>query len=222
MPDSPALAVKHENHDLELVARAAAGDLASGEALAARDLLASCPACGALAVDLRAIAAATRELRSVTGQAAAARAPRDFRLTEADAARLQRRPWLGFRRWASSGRARGLGGALATLGLVGLLVATGLPGLFGAAGGASTALEAAGAAVGTPEDAATLGPLEAPPAADGSAAKASSEPLRSEVSTVDADALLDGRIILAVGSALVFVAGAAMLLWPRGRRRSGP
>ena len=114
----------HATHDVELIAREASGDLAAGEALAARDLLASCPACVALAGDIRAIAAATRELRSVPDQATTARAPRDFRLTEADATRLRRRSWFGIRSWPSPGRVRGLGGALATLGLVGVLVST--------------------------------------------------------------------------------------------------
>ena len=222
MADSLDMAGSHATHDLDLIARAAAGDLASGEATSARELLASCPVCVATAGDLRAIAAATRELRSVAGQIAAAPTPRDFRLTETDAARLRRRRWFGLGGLTPAGRARGLGGALATLGLAGLLLATASPALLGAAGGAATALETVGAAVGIPEDAATLGPLEAPPAADGPTTKASPEALRSEISTVDAGAPLDGRIILAVGSALVFVAGVVLLLWTRGRKRSGP
>jgi hypothetical protein len=214
---------KHAAHDLELIAREVSGDRTEGEAQAARDLLASCPACVVLAGDIRAIAAATRELRSVTGQAAAARAPRDFRLTEADAVRLRHRRWYEVRNWASPGRARGLGGALATLGLVGLLIATGLPGLFSAAGGAATTLENLGSAVEAPQDAATQNPLVAAPATDGSNVKASSAPLRSEAGGTDeASTAVDGRFVLAVGSALVLVAGVAMLLWTRTRRRSGP
>ena len=213
----------HATHDVELIAREASGDLAAGEALAARDLLASCPACVALAGDIRAIAAATRELRSVPDQATTARAPRDFRLTEADATRLRRRSWFGIRSWPSPGRVRGLGGALATLGLVGVLVSTGLPGLFGAAGGAATVLESVGSAAAAPQDAATESPPVAAPAPDGSALKASSEPLRSEGdSGSDSTPVVDGRIALAGGSALLLVAGVAMLLWTRTRRRSGP
>jgi hypothetical protein len=212
----------HASHDLELIAGEAAGDLASSQARAARDLLASCPACVALAGDIRAIVAATRELRTVVGQTTA-RAPRDFRLTEADATRLRRRPRFGIRSWASPGRVRGLGGALATLGLVGVLVSTGLPGLFGAAGGAATVLESVGSAAAAPQDAATQSPPVAAPAPDGSALKASNEPLRSEGDSGSGSApAVDGRIALAGGSALVLVAGVAMLLWTRTRRRSGP
>ena len=223
MPEPSNVLGAHAAHDLELVARAASGELASREATSARELLASCPACSAAAGDLRAIVAATHELRSAPIQAAAARAPRDFRLTEADAARLQRRPWFGLRTWTSFGRVRGLGGALATLGLVGLLVSTGLPGLFSAAGGAATVLESVGSAAEAPQDAATQIPPVAAPAPDGSALKASSEPLRSEAGGTDgASTAADGRVVFAVGSALVLVVGAAMLLWPRSRRRSGP
>src|SRR3970040_1158510 len=128
------MAGSHAAHDLELIAREASGDLAAGEALAARDLLASCPACVALAGDIRGIAAVTR----------------DCQLTEAEATRLRRRPWFWLSTAASFGRVRGLGGALATLGLLGLLVSTGVPALFNAAGGAATSLEGGGSGVYTP------------------------------------------------------------------------
>ena len=217
------MASSHATHDLEMIVGAASDDQATDDALAARDLLASCPACGALAGDIRAIVAATHELRSAPIQAAAARAPRDFRLTEADAARLRLRLWYEIRYWTSPSRVRGLGGALATLGLVGLLVATGLPGLFSAAGGAETALETVGSAAEAPQYAATQNPLVAAPATDGPAVKVSSEPWRSEAGGTDgASTAADARFVFAVGSALVLVAGAAMLLWPRSRRRSGP
>lgn len=217
------MAGSHATHDLELIAREASGDRTAGEALAARDLLASCPACVALAGDIRAIVAATYELRSVPDQAAAARAPRDFRLTEADAARLRRGGWFGFRTWTSFGRVRGLGGALATLGLVGLLVSAGMPALFSAAGGAATRLEAVGSGAEAPRDAATLSPDLAAPATDASAVKASTEPGQSEGDSSSGSApAADGRIAFVGGSALLLVAGVAMLLWTRTRRRSGP
>ena len=148
----------HAAHDLELVARAAAGDLAASEAIAARDLLATCPTCAALAVDLRAIAAATRALPSAVLLSSQLRAPRDFRLSPADAARLRPRGIRGLRlRLAELGldvgtRAQGIGGALVSLGLVGLLVSAGVPALFGANGGGTTELDAAG---GTAEDVST-------------------------------------------------------------------
>ncbi|MEW5991513.1 MAG: hypothetical protein AB1736_09255, partial [Chloroflexota bacterium] len=69
-------AVDHGSHDLVLVARAAAGDLEAGETMAARDRLATCAACAALAADLAAIAAATRALGSSPRRAGAAAAGR--------------------------------------------------------------------------------------------------------------------------------------------------
>ncbi len=222
MPDPIGMAGAHATHDLELIARAASGELASGEATSARKLLASCPACSAVAGDLLAIAAATRQLRNVAGQVAAAPASRDFRLTETDAARVRRRRWFGLGSLSDAGRARGLGAALTTMGLVGLLVSTASPAFFGAAGSAETVLEMVGAAAGAPEQAPTLGPLEAPPAADGSATKSTADPLRSEIDSVDAGAPLDGRIILAAGSAFVLVAGVVLLLWARRRKSAGP
>ena len=158
MSERPAAA--HERHDLELVARAAAGDLAVSEAIAARDLLASCEACASIAADLRAIAVATRALPSASSLAAATRTPRDFRLTRADARRLRREGVLGLRGRFGVGRtgfgdiARGLGGALATLGLVGLLVSVGIPALGGGLGaGAGAGREVSSAA--NPASAAT-------------------------------------------------------------------
>jgi hypothetical protein len=164
----------HERHDRELVARAAAGDLAASEAIAARDLLAACAACASLASDLRAIATATRGLPSASVLAATiTRAPRDFRLTQMDAARLSRGGLLGLRRRFASagggdgafrGRAGGLGGALATLGLVGLLVSVGVPALnggLGASGGAASQLESAPS-----KDGASFVPVALPAATD--------------------------------------------------------
>jgi hypothetical protein len=172
----------HDAHDLELIARAAAGDLAAAEATAAHRLLAACERCAELAADLRAIAAATRRLPSAAdvssvpsaSSSSLALAPRDFRLTEADAARLRRRGWLGIDRLAEvlGGRSRGLGGALAAFGLVGLLVAAGMPSLLGGAGGAATALAPAGeslvqkdvsSAAPAPVEAATAAPAGAAP-----------------------------------------------------------
>lgn len=139
MADRSARAADHASHDLELVARAAAGDLAASEAIAGRDLLAACPACAAIASDLRAIASATRTLPDAAARSARLHAPRDFRLSPADAARLRRRGFLGLgRRLAGlgfGGRAQGFGGALVSLGLVGLLVSAGVPALFGGAAG---------------------------------------------------------------------------------------
>lgn len=237
----------HGAHDLELVARAAAGDLTPGEAVAARDLIASCDVCVALAADLRAIAAATREFGAAASRAASPPAPRDFRLTERDAATLRRRGFLGLGRFADAnrGRARGLGGALAALGLVGLLVSAGMPSLFLGAGGAATSESAGGAPApeaAAPESAAGAAGIAAPESTDAASkdrasmaaelapAATDAYPLEATGETTRlADAMQEddtptvgGSAILAVGSIGVLVAGLALLLASRGRVRAGP
>jgi hypothetical protein len=82
----PAPAHISPDHDETLIARLAAADLTDREAADARSLVASCPACAELHADLRSIMAATASLP-------APRRTRDFRLTEADAARLQQTGW---------------------------------------------------------------------------------------------------------------------------------
>ena len=102
-----------------LVAAHAAGDLSGPEAAAATAQIANCADCAALHADLRALVASTRTLP------AAAHAPRDYRLTAEQAARLRGESW-----WGRAARAlsapRGLGRpfatAFTTLGLVGLLL----------------------------------------------------------------------------------------------------
>jgi hypothetical protein len=97
-----------------LIVRLYGDDVDAAERSEALALVADCSDCATLFADLGAIADATRLMPT------AAR-PRDFSLTEADAARLNRRAglrqrltWLGVR--------RSFGGALATLGLVGVLL----------------------------------------------------------------------------------------------------
>ncbi|HSO29002.1 MAG TPA: hypothetical protein VLS28_03810 [Candidatus Sulfomarinibacteraceae bacterium] len=244
----------HEAHDLEQVARAAAGDLAAGEVTAAHRLLAACDRCAALAADLRAIAAATRRLPSASAAlpASSARPPRpagparDFRLTEADAARLRRRGWPGIGRLGEilGSRSRGFGGALATFGLVGLLVAAGMPTLLGGAGGAGSALAPAGeslaqqqAASAAPAsvEAVPAGPIEAPAPTDLYRLTATDAPARGAMAVGDAarpaddtgDAATDASsgwfaVALALVSAVVLVVGLNLLLAGRNGRRAGP
>lgn len=127
------------DHDEFLVARLAADDLVGHEAGAANALTTECPACAQLLADLRAIASATATLP-------ATRRPRDFRLTRADAVRLQP---VGWRRFVARFGApelsftRPLAMGLTTLGIAGLLLAS-LPAGFGLGAGASP--EAAGGA----------------------------------------------------------------------------
>jgi hypothetical protein len=218
-PTRPA----HDRHDLELVARLAADDLGSGEEVAARDLLATCEACAALAADLRAIATATRELGSAVVRAASAAsavAPRDFRLSAADAARLRRRGFLG--RVAVSTRpagwTRGVGGALTTLGLVGLLVSAGLPALSG--GTASAPIREERASGGA--DSASPVPAMWPPATDFHAFTASSEPASTNDASGDGTSppLTPWRVATIV-SLVALVTGLALLLIGRTRHRTG-
>lgn len=125
-----------------------AGDLVARERDAAATLTSQCPGCASLLADLALLRAATAELP-------ARRRTRDYRLSDADAARLRPSAWRSLLRWLAAPRStvRPLAGGLAALGIVGLLL-TATPGFLG---GSSTSLTTAGA------------PAEAPAAADGAA-----------------------------------------------------
>jgi hypothetical protein len=143
----------HADHDLVLVAAHAAGDVNVAERSTAEALLAACPDCRELAVDLRAIAVATAALP------APART-RDFTLRPRDAARLRPRGWRRLAAALGPGRlelTRPLAPVLMTLGVVGLLV-SGLPllqaGALGSASSPSQRIEAAAGASAAPAPAA--------------------------------------------------------------------
>jgi hypothetical protein len=211
----------HDGHDLELVARAAAGDIDAREVEAARLAIAGCGACAALEADLRAIAAATRDL-GAPGEATSIRAPRDFRLSAEDAARLRQHGVLGLARpsaWVG-GRARGLGGALATLGLVGLLVSTGLPGFSGGAASPSAGQELG--ATGQKDNASPV-PAMGPLASDAYTLVASGNPARIVDASRDqlAPPITPSAAVVAASIALL-VLGFALLVTGRPRRRAGP
>jgi hypothetical protein len=148
------LPLDHAMHDELVIAGLAADDLDGSAAEAARRLVRSCPACGRLHEDLRALAAATAALP-------APRRKRDFRLTEADAVRLRPAGWRGLLGALAGPRfafVQPLGGALAALGLAGLLVAT-VPSVLQPSG---AALSTAGSSVTVP---AAAGSAAASPAA---------------------------------------------------------
>lgn len=134
----PAPAHISPDHDETLIARLAAADLTDREAADARSLVASCPACAELHADLRSIMAATASLP-------APRRTRDFRLTEADAARLQRTGWrrllgrFGEPRLAFT---KPLATGLVTLGIAGLVFAV-APSFLATAGLSPTSATAA-------------------------------------------------------------------------------
>ena len=227
MADHGERVVGHADHDLELVARAAAGDLAASEAMLARDLLAACPTCAALADDLRVITLATRTLPHAADAAAHRPAPRDFRLTPADAARLRPRGLAGIARRLGGldlgfgARVQGLGGALVSLGLVGLLVSAGVPALLGGAAGSAAEVDMAGApAKGGPTHQAVV------PAASGIYALATAEDTvgstdnAREATTAPATpwaAITAGSIIVATaGFVLVAIGWRARRARPEG------
>ena len=123
-------AAAHSNHDELLIVRLFGGDVDDHERAIALDLLGECEDCAALFADLVATADAMAAL-PVPAR------PRDFALTEADAARLRKaRRGLGF--FSALRRTRALGGSLVALGLVGI-VATASLGILGGTAGTSGA-----------------------------------------------------------------------------------
>jgi hypothetical protein len=144
---------KHTAHDELLIVRLYDGDVDEREHARATDLVANCEECAALFADLSSIAVATEALPTPPR-------PRDFALTEADAARLRpdTRRWAqdaarlrpDTSRWAQDaarlrsgsglwarlaglGRRRSFGGALVALGFSGLLLTSALTLLGGGA-----------------------------------------------------------------------------------------
>lgn len=139
----------HASHDELLIVRLYGGDVDSDERARALDLIADCPDCAGLFADLGAIATAI-------AASPVPKRPRDFSLTEADAARLARRPRVPF---FSLGLRRSLGGALAALGLVGVVVTN-----MAWVGGGTTGVDRF-----SPQFAAAGGPTAAPASSAGAA-----------------------------------------------------
>jgi hypothetical protein len=107
-------ATTHATHDELLLARLYGGDVDERERSRALDQMASCAECADVFADLGAIAAATAALPTPPR-------PRDFMLTEAQAARLGRRSagWAIFDRL---GRTKALGGSMMAAGLAGIVL----------------------------------------------------------------------------------------------------
>ncbi|MBF8290179.1 MAG: hypothetical protein HW391_1147 [Chloroflexi bacterium] len=207
----------HPSHDLELVARAAAGDLAGGEVMGARALVASCATCAELERDLHAIAGATRGLGNAAAVSASRPAPRDFRLSAADADRLRPRGWLRvWRVLAEPRRARGFGGALATLGLVGLLVSTGIAAPFDGADGAASEM------TGATKDVVSAAPGVGPASTDDAAALPANP---TSSTTIGAREYSNSNVaaapMLAIASGAMLILGSALLLVSWRSRRVG-
>jgi hypothetical protein len=104
----------HDSHDEILIARLYGDDLDAADKARALSLVAHCADCRDLFADLAVIAGAEASLPIPAR-------PRDFTLTEADAARLRRRR-IGWKSIFGLGLRRSLGGSLAGLGLVGLML----------------------------------------------------------------------------------------------------
>jgi hypothetical protein len=171
--DDPQLAAiaRHALHDEELIAAFAAGDVEDrGDVERARSLVERCAFCRDLHGDLSVIRAVLQASGTAAQRAETRAAPRDFRLTAADAARL--RPGspivraatrLGWRARVGLGVAtfgRPLGATLATLGVVGLLIGSltlGSQGASSSGAPAATAAPALDTGGGAPE--ATTGGL---------------------------------------------------------------
>jgi len=104
----------HSRHDESLIARLFGDDVNEIERTRALELIANCLDCAALFAELGAIAAAAAAMPVPPR-------PRDFTLTEEDAARLRRArrvPWAFF----GLGLRRSLGGSLAAVGLIGVIL----------------------------------------------------------------------------------------------------
>jgi len=124
-----SIPAEHAQHDLDLIAGHAAGDLTNTQGIRADALLESCTTCADLRRDLVAIASATRALPPPAS-------PRDFRLTPAQAARLRRGGWIKslLRPFAAPrSAARPMAMTFTSLGLAGLVVTSILPSLLGGA-----------------------------------------------------------------------------------------
>jgi hypothetical protein len=150
----PFLSHVRPGHDETLVARLAADDLAPHELAGIRAQVAECPACAELLADLRSISSATARLPGP-------QRTRDFRLTEADAARLRPAGWRGLlARLGSPGFAfvQPLAGGLAALGIAGLVLAS-LPSAFSLSSGASSPNTFNEAGGGAAPSAAALAPV---------------------------------------------------------------
>jgi hypothetical protein len=133
--DDPQLAMiaRHALHDEELIAVFASDDVEDkADVDRARSLVARCTACNDLHRELRAIRAATRASATAAQRAETHPAPRDFRLTAEDAARLRpgspvirladRHGWRTRLDRGVAAFGRPMGAALATFGIAGLLV----------------------------------------------------------------------------------------------------
>ena len=211
MADRPASAVEHDRHDLELIARVAAGDGSPADLRMAQAQRAECSECRALDSDLRAIATSTRALAN---DGAAVRAPRDFRLTPKDAARLRGRGLGGF-------FPTRLGGALVAMGIVGILFGSGVVNVFsglGSAGAAPAQQTIDEKFSGAPG--AVFAPAHSPAAGNYSTATGKDNATTGGARDATSGDRSTNTVLIISGA--VIVAGLGILLAARNGRRAGP
>ncbi len=154
----------HASHDELLLARLYGGDVDKRERETAMDLIAACSDCADFFADLGAIAAATAAL-------AIPPRPRDFALTEADAARIRRRS-IGSSLLGAMSRTGVLGRGMVAVGLVGVFLIGAVSAFLPAAGSLQgTSASVAGApAANDVSPAYALGPVASEAAVGKSAA----------------------------------------------------
>lgn len=209
MVDRAGSGAAHDGHDPLAVAAYASIDGSPEAALGAR-MTEACGACASLAADLRSIAGATALLRSVPMAA-----PRDFRLSAADARRLSRRGWLA-RLFGGPGdhgarRLQGLGGAVAALGLAGFAIA---------AVGPAASIQAAADIFTVTREAPAGGTAYEPAPAIGPVASGESVNLSDDASKAASDPEAgEARTALGVASGAAVVAGVGLVVFGRLRRR---
>lgn len=222
-----AAIARHALHDEELIAAFAAGDLdGTPDGERARALVERCATCRDLHRDLVAIRLAVHASGSAARRAATVSAPRDFRLSAEDAARL--RPGspiarvaarLGFRARLGLGIVafgRPVGAAMATLGVAGLLI-----GSLTLGGGGLTAVSGSGAAASSAPGIDQIGP-----APEGTDSQANFGPLSTGVDDKTEGAGTAGRdapaapdtLVLLGGSFALLVVGIGLLLAARNAR----
>lgn len=242
--DDPALiaAARHALHDEELVAAYAVDGDAADDPTRARALVERCPTCRDLYDDIVAIGTPIRAAATAEMAGAVRPAPRDFRLTPMDAARLQ--PGNPLQRAVARLRAgaamfgRPVGASLATLGLVGLLV--GSMGLDQIAGGAAMAPQSeylgTGASGGPPAPETTFDVFGMQPGPTQVVGRTNAGPLAtptlekqpgtdlstdSAIGTSTIDLLFAGSIaLLVIGLALLMAGYRHARAWRRAEKRT--
>jgi hypothetical protein len=221
--DDPRLAAaaRHALHDEELIAALAGGDVEDpADAERARSLVERCTMCRELHGDLLQIRSAVQASGTAARRALTVAAPRDFRLTAEDAARLRpgspmarlgaRLDWRARIRLGIAEFGRPLGAGLATLGVAGLLIGSlafggsSLSLMAGAAPSSAPAMEVTGSAPGTSDRSSATTPAATPK--DG--AFGGSE-------TPSAGGTRAGAALLVGGSAVFLIVGIGLVLAAR-------